>query len=114
MTPRRLAIIAAIVIIFSLAFSTLSKAQGLREGEYIVGPGTSVMVGAPPPGTVLDDIGCVYLSAAVYKCYAGMLAGQQFTSRQELMFAWRMMMNPPVDNTPHQMAPGRGPFEGMQ
>lgn len=92
-------IIGSCILILSILFiKSLANSAELKEGEYIVGPGTSVMIGRPPAGVKLNSMGCAQLAPAVYKCYAGMLAGQQFTSKQELIIAWRFIMNPPPEN----------------
>lgn len=78
-----------------LSISTGSaETKELKNGEYVLAPGTDVMIGRPPKGTKLDELGCFLSNKTNYRCYAGMLAGQQFTSKEEAIAAWRIIMNP--------------------
>lgn len=95
MNVVKLTIVAVITIVISLAFfGSFSKADETYQPPSASLPGTSVMIGKPPAGVTLDNFGCAQLTPVYYQCYAGMLAGQRFTSRQEALMVYRIAMNP--------------------
>lgn len=87
-------LLAAVAIIVAFLFVSSSKADETYQPPTASLPGTSVMIGRPPIGTVLDNFGCAQLTPSRYQCYAGMLAGQQFSNRQEALMTYRIAMNP--------------------
>ena len=89
---RQIAYLIAMFMI--ILFTSPATADETYQGPQASLPGVSVVIGKIPSGVKLDEFGCAQLTPALYKCYAGMLAGQQFTTRQEALMTFRMVMNP--------------------
>ncbi len=97
-------VIIATVAAITLGSVSIANAQQLKEGQYVVGPGVGDVIEVPvPKGVVLDDFGCAYIAPAVYKCFVGMLAQLQFTSKAEAINAGRYIFNAPTRYSVNQM-----------
>ena len=96
----RLMIVAFIIIVVSLAFSTISKSANAEE-RYQLAPGRTVTNMKVPDNIRIDEHGCG-MHQGMYKCYFGQFAGSVYTNKAGALAAWRFIVNPTMmqESTP--------------